>query len=841
MRKKGIKQDLSSIINLFEQFSLNDDDVNSFYSWRELVDKYLKASQSQIIEEDIIFAKFYDTLYKQLFIVPSRWSSEKKSIKTRLHWVLEDLEGLSVPSILRVIRKFFSKSDTYENKKAKDLDYTPQVILSSYIPSGINKSIDTITDTKLTFKTRFRACESQEDYVDFSHSVWNQYWDIFQTKDPQKIYHFVDKICEIYPSIVKKVNNNDLLVAFMDTFPYLLQYAHQAPYNLKFIELARFIQKKSVEIINNKDLNFKGHYHQNMDELIQYYFQSMFSFFQKGSLTAFIDLYKFTLDILENYDKFEFKYFYLPVVSELYYWIPEAYIQKIGPIMLDEVRLRIKKNKNSNLRSLLGLSKVGSGANFDRYMIVSEFLKEIYKDRNVSDEERLLIKKASAAFQIPTAAYRRMLREVFRELRQNKIVENEGLNSSQLMARLIRMAQVDGKIDAEKGQLLYTSAKILGIDPSKLGEITKHTQKFENFNDDPLIKGFRRLGWEKTPSTLMKNLEIYKWSQTRLESFQRFFSDFLANNTFIAGQSTIKLSGEIKKNFDLISGEFKIAKFDQNASSKEELAIFLYSDRKSLRKWFEIISQIDYIIFDSQKNTFSIDISLLNIAGKINIKRNEAILSNKALEKILELNHSRYRLFLVDGESNNIVYSLKTSSYLHSRQKVGSLFDAFESGNSISVKVLSQMGQKKEPEEAIYYHAQIENILFLSTGNKNYDELKTLCKKLIKEKFPDDYRIFYYLAYICFETNETNDAFIYLLECLKRQNNYKEAMFLYAEKKLNINVLDPRALGYLKQLDLGLYDEEKLSSLYKFLEKQHTIQLRPLLAKSRLLFSSQNN
>ncbi|MCJ8346424.1 hypothetical protein MJH12_12850, partial [bacterium] len=354
-------------------------------------------------------------------------------------------------------------------------------------------------------------------------------------------------------------------------------------------------------------------------------------------------------------------------------------------------------------------------------------------------------------------------------------------------------------------------------------------------------RGFRRLGWERTPSTLMKNLEIYKWSQVKLESYQRFFSQFLQKNRFIESESTINLSGEIASNFGDISGDFKVARFEKNNSENMELAIFLYSDRKSLRKWFEIISQINYIIFDSQKNTFSIDINLLNMAGKIQIQRDEAIISPEVLTEVLELNHSRYRLFLVDGMSNNIVYSLKTTSYLHSRQKVGSLFDAFESGNFISVKVLSQMGQKKAPEEAIFYHAQIENVLFLANRTQDYLEMKSLCKRLIKDKFPDDYRLFYYLGFLCFETGDTKEGFRCLLECLKRQNNYKDAMFLYAEKKLSENVLDPRALAYLKQLDLGLYNEEKLCSLYKSLEKQHSIQLRPLLVKSRLLFSSQNN
>ncbi|MCJ8347448.1 hypothetical protein MJH12_18055, partial [bacterium] len=385
MKIKGIKEDLQSIIRLFDLFCLNDNDVNAFYSWRELVDKHLKSSKSMIVNDDLLYAKFYDTLYKQLLLVPARWSGEKKSIKLRLHWVLEDLNEVSAPAILKVISKIFSKSHAYDQqKKSKELDSTPQVFLSSFIPSGMNLSLDSITDTNLTFKTRFRNCESQDDYVAFSHSIWNEYWEVFQTRDPQKIRNFVEKICEIYPSIVKKVNNNDLLVAFMDTFPYLLQYAHHAPYDTRFIEVARFVQSKILEIIKNEDLVFRGHYHQNMDEVMQYYFQSMFSFFQKGCLAAFIDLYKFTLDFLEHYDKFEFKYFYLPVISELYYWIPEAYIQRIGPIMLDEVRIRIKKNRNSILRSLLGLTKTGSGASFDRYMIVSEFLKETYKDRNVS-------------------------------------------------------------------------------------------------------------------------------------------------------------------------------------------------------------------------------------------------------------------------------------------------------------------------------------------------------------------------------------------------------------------------------------------------------------------------
>ncbi|MCO4780979.1 MAG: hypothetical protein KC646_01545 [Candidatus Cloacimonetes bacterium] len=842
MVKKGIKQDLVSITNLFDTFSSNNSDVNSFYSWRELVDKNLKSTKSLILEEDVLFAQFYDTLYRQLFSIPDRWSTEKKTLKTRLLWVLEDLNNESSPVILKVIRKIFSKSNSYDGaKKSKELISTPQVFLSSSIASGVNTSSENISDTKLTFKTRFRSCETQHDYVAFAHCVWNEYWDVFQRREPQEIRDFVENICEIYPSIIKKVNNNDLLVAFLDTFPILLQYAHHTPYDKRFIEVARHIQRKSLEIITNEDLDFKGHYHQNMDGVMQYYFQSMFSFFQKGCLAAFVDLYKFTLDLIENYEKFEFNYYYLPILSELYYWIPEAYIHRIGPIMLDEVRIRIKKSPHSVLRALLGLSKSGSGANFDRYMIVSEFLKEIYKDRSVSDEERTIIKRAISSFKIPTAAYRRMLREVFRELRHNKIVQNENLNKTKLMSRLIRMAQVDEKIDAERGQLLFSAAKALEIDSDELQKITKESQGFQGLQNDPLLKGFRRLGWQKTPSALMKNLEVYKWSQVKLESFQRLFSDFLSENPFVPNQSTIQLSGEIKKVFGVLSGEFKVAKFHQEQSSNNELAIFLYSDRKSLRKWFEAISQIDYIIFDSKEQSFSLDISLLNMAGTIKIDRNEGVISPETLNQLLELNQSRYKLFLVDGTSNTIVYSLKTTSYLHSRDKVGSLFDAFESGNFISVKVLSQMGQKKEPEEAIYYHAQIENVLFLATGKKDYEEMKNLCKRLIRDKFPDDYRLFYYLGYLCFETDESQEGFKYLIECFRLQNNFKNAMFLYAEKKLLENVMDPRALAYLKQLDLGLYDEDKLCKLYKLLEKQHSIQLRPLLVKSRLSFSSQNN
>ena len=271
---------------------------------------------------------------------------------------------------------------------------------------------------------------------------------------------------------------------------------------------------------------------------------------------------------------------------------------------------------------------------------------------------------------------------------------------------------------------------------------------------------------------------------------------------------------------------------------REEIGVIVCTPRTSLRKWFEILNEIEYMIFQTSSETLSIELFLLNHKGQLQITRDLPVKEPQKLHDILEANNGRCRVFIVESGRMELVHLLRHPAYLIDHRKIEPLLDALVSKNFTSIKIISQIGQRRNPDEIIYTHAMVENVLFLGGETAEYRKMADLCEQLVKTKFKNDFKLFYYLGYLHFEMGNKEEGFLWTLRCLQAKPDFRNALYLYVEHRLAENILDPRGLGYLKYLDLYFPEDEKLQDIYDGLEKKHQIDLSQLLSHSRLTFVS---
>lgn len=827
----------------FNAFYSDPGKYEAFYNWRSDLELYLKRDPSYIQENQEFYSKFFSAIQSQFDLVPTRWNAETVSLKMRYQWLMEDLKAAKSTTFTTSLPEppapiLPSSDEVYEVEEKTSYMKSPRVSLSSHRGVGSKTIKDFIQDQNLTVPTRFRKCETSEDFEDLSSVLLEEFYTTIENHNPQEILSFLKEAGPIFSSLMMKVENIDLFIALLDILPYFLFHGHRAPYDHRYVDCARMLKETLSDILTKPKISFKGRDSEYLDDTLHYLFHSLFYFLEQGRLLAFEDCFKITLDILENRDRFHLKYYYLPLVPELYYWIPEAYIDRLHNFVLQEVRTRCERSPGSALNQLLYLVNVDSTTHFDERIVISEFLKEIYKDRKIAESERTIIRSILTELKFPIQQYKKILREVFRELRRNKVQEAGELNRQRLMEKLIRIASFDGDHSDKHNQLLLTAAKCLSLPPTQYSKMLE-SFKTSTSKEIPVAEsGLRRLGWGNVSLSLLKGLEWYKWKQMKLEDYQRLFSPFMKGTSYHPENNHFYLEGDPEKAFLPLSGEVKISAFEKGENVQREIGILVYSPRDMLRKWFEIANQIEYLIFDYSLRTFSLDLYLMNMSGRILITSDLPIKEPESLREVLKKREGRCRLFIVEEGSRKIIHWQYTSTYLIEKKKIEPLLDALQTRNFTSIKVISQIGQRRDPGEILYYHAMIENVLFLASNQDDYQEMIDLCHELLKTKFPDDFKLLYYLGYLYFEVGQMEKGFHWLNKSIFRKPDYKEALLLFCEKKSGEDVLDPQCLGFLKYLDLTYPSDERLETLFRRIETKHNLPLKSILSRSRLMIQT---
>ncbi|MBW7875859.1 MAG: hypothetical protein H3C47_07720 [Candidatus Cloacimonetes bacterium] len=834
---------LDELQSHFESFSRDPLDYAAFFAWRASCEKLLKRSASELLADEAYSLSFFSMLDTQLQRLPKHWGSEIVALRIRLGWLAEDLKGHTSPAAIKILELFRSMEKVLNRGFTEPGDESflrvPEVVLpKSSAVAGKFSGRTNLTANEI--KDLFKACKTQSAWLDLSYGLINSFYTVVQGRNPQEITDFLNGVRDILIPLHVKIGSNQIFMALLDTFPYLLFFAHRAPYDEKFIECSRLLGDILLHIMDHPLVTFKGKDCEPLDETIHYLFHTLFYSLEQGRLAAFMDLFKVSSELLNQSAKLDLKYFYTPIVSEMFYWIPAAYKDKLRSFLLDEVRKRISVKPDSPLRPLFELVNTGSGEDLDRFIVVGEFLKEVYKDGKVSEIERKTIRDLLTALQMKPLEYRRVLREVMREYRHDEIQGGIGtFDKNLLMLRLLKLALANQDIDIQEKNLLHTAARVLGIDRSSFATLLKRARAEALLPKEAhhLEKGFRRLGWAGVSKDLLKSLEWYKWNQMKLEGYQRTFEKFLGTVNYRPGDNQFVFKGEVEEYFSPLEGEVKITGFEEQQISggQEEIGVIIFSPRRLLRKWFEIAAQVDYLLVDSTKTTFSVEFYLVNLMGSVLMTRNVPIQEPEVFSRIVKQNRGRYRLFIVEEETKKLVYWQKVASYLIEKKKIEPLLDALQAKNFTSIKIISQIGQKKDPDEVIYYHAMIENVLYLGSNQEEYLKMIDLCKRLIDDKFPDDFKLYYYLGCLYFEIGKSSEAYHWLSHSIKVKPDYKEALYLFCERKLMEDVYSPQALGYLKFIDLCFPKEGRLKDLYQRLEKKHEVALQPLMAKSRLM------
>ena len=113
----------------------------------------------------------------------------------------------------------------------------------------------------------------------------------------------------------------------------------------------------------------------SIDDSFHYMFQASPIFFRTWSLVAFEDLLETLLVLLTHAQKFHLKFYYLPLITEIYYWIPQTYRTKISPRILRQLQGKAKENPGGPLEQLFRIVNTSEVGNFDRTVIITEALK----------------------------------------------------------------------------------------------------------------------------------------------------------------------------------------------------------------------------------------------------------------------------------------------------------------------------------------------------------------------------------------------------------------------------------------------------------------------------------
>ena len=170
-------------------------------------------------------------------------------------------------------------------------------------------------------------------------------------------------------------------------------------------------------------------------------------------------------------NKFHLKFYYLPLITEIYYWIPQTYRTKISPRILSAIEGKAKEKPGGPLDQLFRIVNTSEVGNFDRSVIITEALKEVYKDREIQENEKIQIKNLVDNLGVSISQYRLLLRDVFREINQDKILEEGDLNPIELLTRLVQMAMIDSQLPAQRKDWLLSTAQAFNISIAKFHEI----------------------------------------------------------------------------------------------------------------------------------------------------------------------------------------------------------------------------------------------------------------------------------------------------------------------------------------------------------------------------------
>lgn len=824
---------------LFQKFYTDPENYEAFYLWRREAEDLLRTSTADVLRRDHEFALLLPLLNEQINRVPERFNTETVSLRMRFNWLLKKLEKDST-EVLSVVRQQIYKETGQQASEIYELgelsvQKAPLVVLKSRRSHSQADLPEFIKDKSLTYKTRLKRCQNQIHYDALTEALLVELYQALQQNNPEAIEAFLLNSHDIFVPLMRQSSNNDLFTGFMDVLPFLLFRAHKAPYNQEYVNCARILKIEIFKLVRHADVDFIKTQTGPLDDAFHYMFHALLYFLEHGRLVAFEDLLETLLVLLTHAGKFQLNCYYLPLITEIYYWIPQTYRMKIRPRILSIIEDKVRENPDGPLDQLFKMINTTVTGNFDKTIIISEALKEVYKDRVVEEKEKIYIKTLVEKLDVSLSQYRLLLREVFREIRQDQILEEGEMNPVQLLTRLVQMAMINSELPLKRKDWLIKTAQAFNLSIAKFHEIVTAVSSGKIQNETP--RGLRRLGFEGVSRELLKSLELYKLKQARLEHYQNLFADLLSNLKYEPDRNHIRLNGAVRDAFHPIYGEIKLAKFD-NIDDREEIGVIICTPRNCLRKWFEILNEIEYLLFQTSSETLSIEFFLLNHRGILQITRDLPVKNPDQLRSILKKNNGRCRLFIVESGRMEMVHWLRHPAYMIDHSKIEPLLDALVSRNFTSIKIISQIGHRKNPDEIIYTHAMVENVLFLGGETQEYLKMANLCEKLVQNKFRNDFKLFYYLGYLHFEMGNKEQGFYWTSKSLAVKPDFRNALYLYVEHKLAEDILDTQGLGYLKYLDLYFPDDEKLQEIYDGLEKKHQINLSQLLSHSRLTMAS---
>ena len=163
-----------------------------------------------------------------------------------------------------------------------------------------------------------------------------------QQNKPEATEAFLLDSHDIFVNLCKKTRNIDLIAGFIDVLPYLLFRASQSSIYQEYVNCARILKVEIFKPIRHEDLSFNKPEMGPIDDAFHYMFQALY-FLEHGRLVAFEDLLETLLVLLTHAQKFHLKFYYLPLITEIYYWIPQTYRTKISPQFYLQLRVKLRK------------------------------------------------------------------------------------------------------------------------------------------------------------------------------------------------------------------------------------------------------------------------------------------------------------------------------------------------------------------------------------------------------------------------------------------------------------------------------------------------------------------
>jgi hypothetical protein len=727
------------------------------------------------------------------------YSNDLKKSVSSFHTKLLQLRKQKVP--VEVIQKPSEDEYQFDESVINKLnqDYKSVSLDSAFEDSWV-KGQESELENKI--ETYLKTCKKEEDFDKLGVYLWKYLQFNYFEKAPLK--QSLKPWLKGARSVIFQTSSHDLLYRMLGFFPVVLENQFSVlTFRISDLTFVREIRNWLVELLDTLQLD--SNHAERMQNVVHEYWKFFFYFLRREKFGAFDLFVEPFLGLMDAAWKAKPNYSYAGEVSEVYYSLVSSNRERYKESVLKALKSVCSKGSQC-FKELFPENNEPKGQ-LTEETLLTEVLREVWRDGTVDDNERQVLMKLFRFLKIDKEYARKKMKEVEEEVRKEGFKEG-ALSGKHLIRTLMRLAWQDGDVGADERKILNAIGTILGLSkPMMVDLFYEAKQGVDTSDDQPVMIPAVEFNDE-----FERNLNEVKEESFHLDSLNRDLTSLLEKDL-------LNLQGDKIDWADLFPVPCQVE--IETMPDSEKVGMFIFVDRRGILILREILQALSYIVVKPGEEESAIYLHLWD-GRVISVNQSDGFTYDDKFKEALSKYKGHIQLMIVDHSNKEIVSSFEYGCSVSLYDMWKDFSEAVAEENFLKIKMLHKRVNRDYPYDRVYRNFYMKGLLDSGECVNVLNDLDRMSKEVFAND-RGDFEFYYLYAKALQKSGRKADAVQALKRSLRINRQYLPALlaictelketlgdefYFYAKFLKVYHWRKPESQAFIKSLKEELGDED---------------------------------